>query len=99
MQLFLRLMAVLLVLATGGVFQTLAFASDEHAVCEDDERGGCETCASDCALCLCCPLRAAPASPRVEAPMSAPALPSVPCIVDEPVLSRVGADIFQPPRA
>jgi hypothetical protein len=37
MQLLLRIIAVLLVLTTGGVFQTLAFASDTHASCAEDE--------------------------------------------------------------
>ncbi|NMO14616.1 hypothetical protein HPC49_03830 [Pyxidicoccus fallax] len=102
MQLFLRILAVLLVLMTGGVFQTLAFASDTHADCAEEEEGAddCTDCAPSCAMCQCCPLRAAPAPvPVIEQPEPGPALPPVPSRVDEPVLSGPGADIFQPPRA
>jgi hypothetical protein len=101
MQLFFRLIAILLVLTTGGVFQTLAFASDGTDACagEEDE-GRCADCASDCSLCLCCPLRAAPATPPlVEAAIDAPLPEPVPTTIGEPVPSGVGADIFQPPRA
>ncbi|WNG37704.1 hypothetical protein F0U61_31465 [Archangium violaceum] len=101
MQLLLRILAILLVLMTGGVFQTLAFASDGAVACEDEEETGeqCADCALDCAMCLCCPLRAAPSLPMVDVP--------APALLHEPVLSiihasapsGVSADIFQPPRA
>ncbi len=99
MQPLLRILAVLLVLTTGGVFQTLAFAADVHADCEDEATGDCTDCSSACALCLCCPLRAAPVPAAiVDEPAAPPALPPVLFRVDEPVLSGTGADIFQPPR-
>lgn len=96
----LRFLAVLLVLMTGGVFQTLAFASDTHADCAEDEDDECTDCAPSCVLCPCCPLRATPAPvPFIEDLAAAPAPPPVPARVDEPVLSGLAADIFQPPRA
>jgi hypothetical protein len=101
MQLLFRLVAVLLVLTTGGVFQTLAFAADTHADCEEEEGADeCTDCAPSCVLCPCCPLRAAPAPiPPIESPTSVPLQPRVPTCVSEPVLSGTGTDIFQPPRA
>ena len=100
MQLFLRLIAILLMLTTGGVFQTLAFASDGAEACADEEEGDeCADCALDCGVCLCCPLRAAPASPVVELPVEAPLLEPVLASLSEPASSGVGADIFLPPRA
>ncbi|MBZ4400604.1 hypothetical protein K8625_33350 [Myxococcus sp. AS-1-15] len=100
MQLLLRLMVVLLVLTTGGVFQTLAFASDTHADCMEDEGDDCTDCAPSCVLCPCCPLRAAPAPVPVMGDLAAaPTPPLVPSHVDEPVLSGTATDIFQPPRA
>jgi hypothetical protein len=100
MQLFLRLIAILLMLTTGGVFQTLAFASDGAEACADEETGdACADCALDCGVCLCCPLRAAPASSGVELPVEAPLLEPVLASLSEPAPSGVRPDIFQPPRA
>ncbi|MFY0523429.1 hypothetical protein ACN28I_09685 [Archangium gephyra] len=101
MQLLLRILAILLVLTTGGVFQTLAFASEGAVTCEDEEETGeqCADCALDCAMCLCCPLRAAPSMPMVEAPVPVPIHEPVQSIIHESVPSGVSADIFQPPRA
>jgi hypothetical protein len=94
-----RLIAVLLMLTSGGVVQTLAFASGGDVNCagEQDE-GPCTDCTLDCGLCLCCPLRAAPALSLVqtqEAPVREEALSAI----GEPVLAGPGEDIFQPPRA
>lgn len=100
MQSLLRMLAVLLVLMTGGVFQTLALASDSHGDCADEASDDCEDCSPNCVLCVCCPLRAAPGptSPVAQViPLPRP-LP-VPSHVTEPALSGVGTDIFQPPRA
>ena len=101
MQLLLRLLAILLVLTTGGVFQTLAFASDGAETCADEEETEkqCADCAFDCAMCLCCPLRAAPSIPMVEVPVPAPIHEPVRSIIHESAPSGVSADIFQPPRA
>ncbi|WP_426752105.1 hypothetical protein [Myxococcus sp. Y35] len=100
MQSLLRILAVLLVLTTGGVFQTLALASDEHSDCAEEVTDDCEDCAPSCVLCVCCPLRAAPGP---ESPIArlipAPRPLPIPSRVDEPTLSGVGTDIFQPPRA
>lgn len=96
----LRFLAVLLVLMTGGVFQTLALASDVHDDCAEEASDECEDCSPNCVLCVCCPLRAAPgpASPIARLIPSPRPLP-IPSRVDEPTLSGVGTDIFQPPRA
>jgi len=101
MQPLLRILAILLVLMTGGVFQTLAFASNGAETCADEEEMGeqCADCAFDCAMCLCCPLRAAPSMPMVEAPLPAPIPEPVQSLMHEPDPSGVSADIFQPPRA
>jgi hypothetical protein len=99
MQLFFRLITLLLLLTTGGVFQTLAFASPGEVECAGEEADECGDCTWSCALCMCCPLRAAPASRTVQATWSEPELPPVPSGMAEPVLCRVGSDIFQPPRA
>jgi hypothetical protein len=102
MQLLLRILAILLVLTTGGVFQTLAFASDGAETCADEEETGkqCADCAFDCAMCLCCPLRAAaPSIPRVEVPVPVPIPEPVRSLIHEPAPSGVSVDIFQPPRA
>lgn len=102
MQLLMRILAILLVLTTGGVFQTLAFASNGAATCADEEETGkqCADCAFDCAMCLCCPLRAAPSLPMVEVPVvPVPIHEPVQSTIHEPAPSGVSADIFQPPRA
>ncbi|MFP2903683.1 hypothetical protein ACLESD_01130 [Pyxidicoccus sp. 3LFB2] len=101
MQLFFRLIAILLVLTTGGVFQTLAFAGDEFATCAGEEEDGdtCTDCVLDCGLCQCCPLRGAPGGHGPEAVVSRPMLEAMSFIPDdEPILSGMGAEIFQPPR-
>ncbi|HSP78212.1 MAG TPA: hypothetical protein VLQ93_06765 [Myxococcaceae bacterium] len=101
MRLLFRLMALLLVLMTGGVLQTLTFASTGAEDCADEEVGGsCDDCSLGCALCLCCPLRAsAPTLPQVEVPAEPRVSEPVLSVTQEPVLSGVGADIFQPPIA
>jgi hypothetical protein len=107
MQLLLRLMAVLLVLTTGGVFQTLAFAAGDASVCTEDggehgdegETDGCADCTTGCGLCLRCPQLATPgmavALPARLAPVRQLLQPGAP----RPVVSAHSGDIFQPPRA
>ena len=100
MPLFLRLIALLLVLTTGGVSQTLALVGDGVEDCAGEEDDGpCADCAGDCGVCPCCPLRAIPATPVVD--MTAERIPPEPVLVSlrEPPLFAVGTDIFQPPRA
>ncbi|QQR47941.1 hypothetical protein JKA73_18690 [Myxococcus xanthus] len=100
MQSLLRFLAVLLVLMTGGVFQTLALASDVHDECAEEASDECEDCSPNCVLCVCCPLRAAPAPASPNARLIPPPRPlPIPSRVDEPTLSGVRTDIFQPPRA
>ncbi|QRK07774.1 hypothetical protein JQX13_48665 [Archangium violaceum] len=100
MQLLLRLIAILLVLTTGGVFQTLAFASNGAEACAGEEEGDrCADCALDCGVCLCCPLRATPVTSAMEVPTEVPLPEPALACVREPTLSGAGADIFQPPRA
>lgn len=100
MQSLLRFLAVLLVLMTGGVFHTLALASDVHDECAEEASDECEDCSPNCVLCVCCPLRAAPAPTSPHARLIPPPRPlPIPSRVDEPTLSGVGTDIFQPPRA
>ena len=97
---FLRLIALLLVLTTGGVSQTLALVGGGVEDCAGEEGDGpCADCAGDCGVCPCCPLRAIPATPVVE--IIAEVTPPEPVRVSlsEPALFTVGTDIFQPPRA
>ncbi|QSQ12950.1 hypothetical protein [Myxococcus landrumensis] len=101
MQPLLRILAIFLVLMTGGVFQTLAFASQETEPCADAEEAGqpCEDCASDCVLCLCCPLRAAtPSLPEVDVSLPTPRHEPAPSRPPALALSGVSSDIFQPPK-
>ncbi|EPX60457.1 hypothetical protein D187_001944 [Cystobacter fuscus DSM 2262] len=100
MPLFLRLIALLLMLTTGGVPQTLALVGDGVEDCAGEEDDGpCADCAGDCGLCPYCPLRAIPATPVLE--MLAEVTPPEQALVSlgEPALLAVGTDIFQPPRA
>ena len=94
----LRLLALLLVLTSSGVFQTLALASEEQADCgSEDDPGGCTDC-SDCAPCACCPLRALAMPAPVELPIAGSIETSVSFRVDGPVVAAACADIFRPPR-
>ena len=96
------LLALLLVLLTGGVPQTLAAAVDTHADCaeeEGDDCTDCGECAPGCALCFCCPLRAAP---PVVLGVRLPRVTSVdgPELAPKALLAGAGPpDIFHPPRA
>jgi hypothetical protein len=96
---FLRILALLLVLMAGGVFQTLALVSDGAVPCEDE--GGPEERCVDCAVCLCCPHRALPGTAGVEFRVLPPASHplSTPWGLRTPVPSGFTADIFQPPKA
>lgn len=96
MQSLLRFLAVLLVLMTGGVFQTLALASDVHDECAEEASDECEDCSPNCVLCVCCPLRAAPAPALPNARLIPPPRPlPIPSRVEEPTLSGVGTDILR----
>ncbi|MET0401645.1 MAG: hypothetical protein ABW123_04540 [Cystobacter sp.] len=100
MQTLFRLIAVLLVLTTGGVFQTLAFASDLEDACEGgDGHTDCSDCTSPCGLCLRCPQFATPAVELLLLPELPPSREVAPTASSAPVLCAFRADIFQPPRA
>ena len=94
----LRLLALLLVLTSSGVFQTLALASEEEADCasEDDPRG-CTDC-SDSAPCACCPLRALAMPAPVPLPIVRSTGTRVFFRVEAPVVAADCVDIFRPPR-
>lgn len=93
-----RLLALLLVLTSSGVFHTLALASEERADCADeDEPGGCTDC-SNSAVCACCPLRAVAMPAPVQLPVALVAGASVCFSLDEPVVAAACVDIFRPPR-
>jgi len=99
MQLLLRILALALMLSTGGVFQTLAYAADEHTECADEESASCADCSPLCADCVCCPVRAAAAAPSVGVQWVAAPREQVAVVTEEPVASALVSDIFQPPRA
>jgi hypothetical protein len=93
-----RLLALLLVLTSSGVFHTLALASQEQANCADeDDPGGCTDC-SKSAACACCPLRAVAMPARMKLPVALVVGTSVCFTLDEPVAAAACVDIFRPPR-
>ena len=94
----LRLLTLLLVLTSSGVFHTLALASEEQADCAgEEEPGGCTDC-SNSAVCACCPLRAVAMPPPVQLPAAVVTGTSVCFSLDEPVVAAASVDIFRPPR-
>lgn len=95
----LRILAVLLALTTGGVFQTLAYAAEEHGECADEESANCTDCSPLCATCVCCPVRAAAAPHTMVVQWVAALREPVVVVTEEPVVSALVSDIFQPPRA
>ncbi|RKG74075.1 hypothetical protein [Corallococcus terminator] len=99
MQTLFRLLAVLLVLTTGGVFQTLAFATGASSACSEEADEDCADCTASCGLCVRCPQ---PASPTVDVLLPlAPVLVAEPVhgVIVHPVLTAPLTDVFQPPRA
>jgi hypothetical protein len=98
MRFVLRLLALLLVLTSSGVFQTLALASEEQADCAgEDDPGGCMDC-SKSAPCACCPLRALAIPAPVPLPTVCSTGTSVFFSVEGPVAAAARVDIFRPPR-
>jgi hypothetical protein len=98
MRCVLRLLALLLVLTSSGVFHTLALASQEQANCADeDDPGGCTDC-SKSAACACCPLRAVAMPAPIKLPVALVVGASVCFSLDEPVVAAACVDIFRPPR-
>jgi hypothetical protein len=95
----LRLLALLLVLTSSGVLQTLALASEEQADCaNEDDPSGCTDC-SKSAPCACCPLRVLAMPAPVQLPIVCSTGTSVFFSVDQPVVAAARVDIFRPPRA
>lgn len=93
-----RLLALLLVLTSSGVFHTLALASEEQADCADEEEPvGCTDC-SKSAVCACCPLRAVAMPAPVRLPVAQVAGTSVCFSLDQPIAAAACVDIFRPPR-
>jgi len=102
-----RLLAVFLVLSSTGVLP--AAARFAHADCEECTRpqagnseageSDCTDCPADCAVCICCPLRAAAAAqPTGFVPL--PINPQrVAAAEARAALPGITSDIFHPPRA
>lgn len=98
MRFVLRLLALLLVLTSSGVFQTLALASEEQADCaSEDDPSGCTDC-SKSAPCACCPLRALAMPAPVPLPVVCSSETSAFFRVEGPVAVAARVDIFRPPR-
>lgn len=97
MPMWVRMLAVMLVLSTGGAFQAAAAAYESVADCADEE----ETCdCSTCVVtCLCCRARASILPQAGVVPPSTAALGPVVVKLDEPVATLGAADIFHPPKA
>lgn len=94
----LRLLALLLVLTSSGVFQTLALAGERRADCaSEDDPSGCADC-SESAPCACCPLRALAMPAPVPLPFVCSTGTSVFFRVEAPVAAAACVDIFRPPR-
>ena len=104
MRVLLRLLILVLVLASSGIPQSLACTEPECCASTTAELQSPEheshedTCTDDCGLCICCPLRAAPG-----AWASLPAKPAgrtfLPVLADELSGILASYEIFQPPRA
>jgi hypothetical protein len=104
----MRLLALVLALATSGIVPAVATAqgacneeiadtsANGHHDADESPDGGCST---DCALCLCCPLRAAPARAPISSSAGVTRVGNLPTL--SPLLATRAAytSIFHPPRA
>lgn len=107
MRLLLRALVLLLAFATTGIVAPLAnlgercqqgHAETQGAADHSHESDGCEGCSPNCAVCVCCPLRAANTAPVA---VVATALRTESLRPDETAFLPAGIDavIFHPPRA
>jgi hypothetical protein len=95
-----RLFALLLALVATGI---LPSAAAPERVCSPgigaEDASPCSDCSPECALCLCCPLRAAPTRvsgvPAVEHAFAERFVPRP----QRPAPRPEGASVFHPPRA
>lgn len=100
-----RVLALALVLSTGGAVQLLCAVADVHVACadeapgEDEDAGACTDCHPACTTCLCCPGRVALTSVRLVLRPLAQVREQVVAVAQVPVVGPPGSDIFQPPRA
>jgi hypothetical protein len=99
MQTLFRLLAVLLVLTTGGVFQTLAFATGASTDCAEEADEDCTDCTASCGLCVRCPQPASPGMAVILPLAPVLVLEPVRAVIVRPVLPAPLTDVFQPPRA
>lgn len=98
MPLWVRTLALALVLSTSGAFQAAEAAFELFEECSGDEEG-CD-CSESCAsACSCCPARTSlPAQAQGAAVVVAIAGAAF-AGPGEPVVAASAADIFHPPRA
>lgn len=98
MSLWVRMLAVLLVLSTGGAFQVIEVAIDSVEDCGDEEEScDCSTCLL---TCVCCPARVTFPPPVMDsAPVRTTVADAEFAQLVEPVAAISAADIFHPPRA
>jgi hypothetical protein len=103
-----RILAVLLILGSSGIVPTLAslavggaedcLGAGASERSDEEHDGPCSGCSDSCSLCICCPLRCAPAPRGFVVASAALCSRSLSCAAPAPALSGVGTDIFHPPR-
>jgi hypothetical protein len=96
-----RVLAVLLALMATGIVPTLAAVrscGEEIGAEHEDAHGACRDCAPDCALCLCCPLRAAPTKGHGLSSAGTAFAERLMLPAERPALRLDGTRIFHPPR-
>lgn len=92
----LRILAVVLALTSFAAPQVLAaFESDACS----DESDGCTDCSTCAVPCACCVHRTVAVVALEPGPVRPVATAAAATPLDEPVLTAVVRDIFQPPRA
>lgn len=95
-----RVLPLLLALVATGTLPTLAAP---ERVCSEGIGTGdaspCRDCSPTCALCLCCPLRAAPTEGHAMPSGGTAVVERLKPSADHPALRSGGASIFHPPRA
>jgi hypothetical protein len=104
MRVLLRLLILVLVLASSGIPQSLACtepdccAPNSTEIQAPNHESHEETCSDDCGLCICCPLRAAPAA-WASLPTQASSRKYFAVLTDDPNGILASREIFQPPRS
>jgi len=94
MRILTQVLALLLILTVGGVFEALELVGVEHAACAACAKGECP----DCPDCAACP-GSNPAISQPEGPtINSETRPPLPTGSDDPVVASGLSSIFHPPK-